>query len=116
MNAGNTDRRILAVDLQLTHPHGLKPIRMCIGVAVGSETVAGSMITLAPQETLVIRGAEILGETTKWWEDGLTTDQVTVKAVINEEFVQDEKYATKNWSTDAISGNSATFTWTRSDR
>jgi len=116
MKAGNHDRRILLVGLQLTHPHGSKPIRMGIGTAVGSETVPGSMITLAPQETLVIRGAEILGETTKWWEDGLTTGQVTAKAIISEEFVEDEKYASKNWSTDAISGNSVTFTWTRSNQ
>lgn len=116
MRLGNKDRRILGVFLQLTHPHGSKPIRTCIGLAVGSETVAGSMITLAPQETLVIRAGEILGETTKWHQDGLNTDQVTAKAIINEEFVQDERYATKNWSADAISGNSVTFTWIRSNQ
>jgi hypothetical protein len=95
MKAGNKDRRVLAGDLQLTHPQRAKPILMCIGIAVGSESVAGSMIRLAPQETLVIRGAETLGETMKWRQDGLDPQQVAVKAIVNEEFVEDERYATR---------------------
>ena len=51
MKAGNKDRRKLGVYLELAHPQDPKVLSFCIGLAVSSESTAGSMITLAPQES-----------------------------------------------------------------
>jgi len=114
--AGKKDRRILGVELELAHPHGSKPIRFHIGVAVGSASVPGSMITLDPQETLLIRAGGSLTPTWRWHEAGLDTDVVSAKVIVGEEFIEDERYAIKNWSEKAVSRNKASFTWARSDQ
>ena len=108
---GNHDQRILAVGIKLLHLGTGKAIRTALGVAFGSADVPDSVITLAPQEMLLIRVAGRLDETWKWETEDAPVGAVEVRAVIRESFLEDDRYAVKNTSVDAVSTNTMQITW-----
>jgi hypothetical protein len=111
IKAGNHDQRILGVGLRLLHRGTGKVIEATIGVAFGSADVPDSVITLAPQEVLLIRVAGGLGETWKWETEDTPVGAVEVRAVIRESFLEDDRYVVKNTSVDAVSAKTVQVTW-----
>jgi len=113
---GNHDQRTLTVWLKLT-PTGpgagnLKPTNIVLGFTVGSSSIPNSTISLAPQQSLLIRtanGSLFLGPE-KWREAGLSLVTVSVVAVVSEDFLEESEYTVKNKSEDATSRNAVTLT------
>jgi hypothetical protein len=113
IRASNRDQRELSVGLRLTHKGRQKTAYVCIGLAVGSASVEGTMITLWPQQALAIRGAGLLSDTWRWHEAGLPADAAAVKATVEEWFFDDDRYAVKAASDVVVSTNTFELVWKR---
>jgi len=59
LRAGNRDQRRLVVSLEYVHKESGKRMRACAGLAVGSESVAGSMISILPGATVSTHGVAV---------------------------------------------------------
>jgi hypothetical protein len=115
---GNQDQRMLTVFLKLT-PTGstagnMKPISIAIGLTVGSSSVPNSTISLAPQESLLIRSADgsLFSDADKWHDAGPNLVTVSVKAVLREEFLEEGAFVVRSTSEDATSRNAVDLTLT----
>lgn len=108
---GNHDQRSLGVGLKLVHKGTGRVINLVVGNAVGSSSVPDSVITLAPQETLLVRAANLLSETWKWEEEGVPADVVEIRAEVDEIFFEDDRYFVKARSAPAVSTNSMQIIW-----
>jgi len=88
----NRDQRVLLVQLQFTHRKAEEGLDIVFGGACGSSSVPDSMISLAPQETVLIHTEERPYRTSKWREQDLPSDSVAVKATITEVFFTDDHH------------------------
>ena len=118
LRSGNRDQRLLSVHLDLAHQSAKKTLYISIGAAVGSASVPGSMITLYPGETLLIHSVGTTPWNGVWMPIGLAghmNDQpdpgaVNVKAVVTEEFLEDNRIFMKSRS-EATSAGDTQIIW-----
>ena len=73
-------QRDIHLDLWLTPPGG-KPVLVALGNAYGALDIPGSLVTLAPNDTLVIRASASLLGTDKW--SGTLTESAEIKTEVS---------------------------------
>lgn len=108
---GNQDQRMLSVGVILSPKSGGKPMMHPLAIAVGSASVPGSMIGLAPDETLVIRVAGTLG--IGLLLRGWTSGDASVRAALREAFMETDRFVVKEWSADVVSQRAVDLTVTK---
>jgi hypothetical protein len=111
LKAGNQGQRMLHVSLTITPPPPLKPILLTVGSVAGSTSVPGSLIILAPQESVEIRVQAPLLESSRWHDAGLDTANVKVSAGITENDLESEEFAIRNGSPTVRSKNEIEIFW-----
>lgn len=111
LKSGNKEQRALHVRLKIAPPAPFKPFVVDAGVAAGSPSVPGSLIMLAPQESVLIRARASLSESAKWHEEGLDTATIQVTAVVDESFLDSEEYTVIGHSQPVPSGNTTELLW-----
>jgi hypothetical protein len=84
--AGKQDRRWLDVHITFTAPAPSGPVVVPVAALMGSKDVPGSLLTLAPQESVTLRVQASLSETSKWRNAGLDAAKVTVGANVTESY------------------------------
>lgn len=114
LRGGNREQTFLRVNLRMFHTGAKKYTDFCVGVAVGSASVSGSMVTLAPGDTVFLHG--VAEPSDSWWP--LTPGFVEpdagvldVKVVVTEEFLDDSRLRIKSRA-EAVSDGGASVLWT----
>ena len=118
MKSGNADRRVmgLALTFAVEAANGVSkgPIREYLAVAVGSSSVPGSLLVINPGKSVLILARGRLWRTQEWDKLGSGAFSTTVRAVLDEQFVDDDRLYQKNFSEDAVSTNAVHLTvWWR---
>ena len=111
LKAGNEGQRIIHVFLTITPPTPLKPILLTAGSVAGSTSVPGSLIILAPQESVDIRVQASFLESSKWHGAGLDTANVKVSAGVIESYLESEEFTIKSSSPMVRSKNEIEVYW-----
>lgn len=121
MKSGNEDRRVMNLTLTFTvdAANGVPAsnvavskglIREFMAASVGSSSVPGSMLVIGAGQSVLIQVRERLWSTLEWDNLGPGPFLTTVRAVLSEQFVYDDRLYEKNYTEDAISVNAVHLT------
>ncbi len=111
LKPGNEDQRILDLSLVFTPPPPLKPFFIAAGSVAGSKSAPGSVLTLAPQETVTFRVAVPLTDTRKLSDAALDTARITVRAQVIESTLLSDEFTIVKLSPVAISRGEVEVFW-----
>jgi len=89
--AGTHGQRDISFRLELTAPGG-KGVRIFLGRAYGAPDIPGSLVTLAPNDTLAIRAVASLRETGAWSGDVAGPADVKMAASVDEARWDDTRF------------------------
>jgi len=90
--SGNQDQRGMALVLRLTSADSAEPVDVVLGSAFGSSSVAGSLISLAPDDVLVIRASCALKGTGAWQAAGLRSTKARLSVNVTESRYADDRF------------------------
>ena len=111
LKANNQDRRWLDVHVTITAPAPFEPVSVPVAALVGSKSVPGSLLTLAPQESVTLRVHASLSETSKWHDAGMDTAKVTVGAKVTESYFDSKENTITSASPTVSSKNEVEAYW-----
>ena len=89
-----------------------RPVEPSLGGSLaGSESVPGSLLVLAAQETVTVRVQASQSETSKWHDAGLETAKVAVTAGVMESYLDSNEYSITSSSAMIRSKNEVGVFW-----
>ena len=108
--SGVHGQRDMSFGLELTAPGG-KGVRIFLGKAYGATDIPGSLVTLAPNDTLAIRAVASLRETGAWSGDVASPADVKMAASVDEARWDDTRFEIIGTSRLDIGTSPTPLTW-----
>ena len=107
----NQNQRSLTVSLLLEAPGSRQPLSIFVGQTGGSTSEPDTVITLAPGDSVRIRGRASLRNTQEWHKTGIEFAAVKVRAEVEECYYKDDEYFVNSCSERRISPDFKDLVW-----
>jgi hypothetical protein len=111
MKAVNQGKRELELGLRVSLAGVPKVFEYPIGFSVGAASIPGSMITIAPGESLKIRSKGSLFGLRDSGQPAVFIGEANVAVTVKENLYEDDRYFIRAWTEKVVSSNSFKVYW-----